>query len=122
MKTYMKKFALTTLVAASLGFSVNAYADIKVYVKNCADFAIGIETFNGKDSTWLVNYDYKTLDIGSGKSLKCKGQGKGKCKVNTTCGPNDGEIKTSVKKNKWIKITGCNSYENKNSDTEPSCN
>ncbi len=116
-----KQSVLTSLLIASLGLSYNAQADIKIYVKNCSGSKMDVDTFNAKDDSWISPYQSKSISHNDSKKMKCKGQGVGRCRINTDCSLSKGSIKTRVKKNKWIKITACDSYEDKNSSTEPSC-
>ena len=123
----MKQFISTLLIllAINLAGMSTAQAAIKIYVKNCAGMRVSVGTFNAKDSVQSVHYEVNEFIIGEGSSLKCKGQGKGFCRVRlraiNNCEDEDG-FTTKVDKNKWIKITSCESdgYE-KNLSSEPSC-
>ncbi len=121
MNKRFKHTALTLFITASLGLSFNAQADIKVYVKNCAGQEVNVKSFNAKDNSMSVAYQAKKLIHDKGKSFKCKGQGKGRCKLEFTCNGEKQNERVRLKKNKWIKLTGCTNYADRNSATEPSC-
>lgn len=122
MQKNIKNTLLLCGVSSMLGLSTAVSADIKVYVKNCTGSSLKVISFNGKDAIRLTEYQSKTVKNGESVSLKCKGQGKGRCYVSNrddeVCG-NTGEQK--VDKNKWIRYDSCDSYE-RNLTTEPSCN
>ena len=113
-----KQSVLTSLLIASLGLSYNAQAAIKIYVKNCADTNVKVETFDAKDGEMSFAYQTKNVSPNESKKMKCKGQGKGFCNV-ITCNGSKGTAK-KVKKNKWIKMESCTAYE-KNFNSEPNC-
>ena len=76
----------SVLLAAGLftltGLSFSAHAEVSVKVKNCANNQITVCSYNGKDSSMLVQYQRASfIEQGKGKKLKCKGQGKGGCKL-----------------------------------------
>ena len=125
MNKRLKHALFTTFITASLGLSFNAQADIKVYVKNCAYSKVRVSSFHAKDSAMTLSYQSKKISSGDSAKLKCKGQGKGYCKLIACNGDKPSSIK--VRKGKWVKVTDCGAgyqpyYKNTNSDTEPSCN
>ena len=115
---------LALLLAINFAGISTAHAAIKIYVKNCADKEMTVHAYNARDSALIVPYQTQSVSKGEGKSVKCKGQGKGFCKVrniDTDLGRcTFDNFLTKVDKNKWIKITDCESYE-KNLSSEPSC-
>lgn len=119
----LKQTVLATVIATSLGLSVNAQADIKVYVKNCAGEKVNVASFNAKDNSMTFSYDAGQLNHDKSANFKCKGQGDGRCKIEFSCSGQAKNLKeiVRVKKKKWIKLTGCTTYDERNSSSEPSC-
>ncbi|SMF82052.1 hypothetical protein [Pseudobacteriovorax antillogorgiicola] len=93
----MKFFDLVTAIFAFF-IASSSFAEISVDIRNCSGKSISIKSYNAKDGSMSSSYDYKTAKAGQKKTLKCKGQGKGFCKIRIwgpTCG--NGSLK-------WTKL------------------
>ena len=96
------RLAQYAIIAVSLftllGIATTAHANQKVRVKNCSGEKMLVCTFDGKDSATVAEADFKRLENGKTTTLKCKGQGKGGCKVkadgrdNSACGERSGKL------------------------------
>ena len=66
----------------SLFVATPLFAEIKVDIRNCTGEKIDIKSYNAKDGSQLNPYTKKN-DVKPGRkvTLKCKGQGKGFCKI-----------------------------------------
>ncbi|MCA9508227.1 MAG: hypothetical protein KC505_07405 [Myxococcales bacterium] len=62
-------------------FSLNSFTTISVSFTNDGANDICLMSYNGKDSTFAIPYQYKQVNPGETKSVKCLGQGKGRCKI-----------------------------------------
>ena len=92
----------------SLFMATPLYADIKLDIRNCTGEDIDIRAYNAKDSSLGVPYSEKK-DVKPGKkvTLKCKGEGKGFCKVRVygiTCGGSFSDIAFHKVRKKTLSV------------------
>jgi hypothetical protein len=100
-----------------LGTGSDAHADIAVWVQHCntrakdgADNKHPVEvcSYNAKDTSLSVSYEQKSVPYKHVRKLKCKGEGKGFCKIrwdwedglDSDC--NSSDEKTKVDKGKYL--------------------
>ena len=82
---------------------------VKVHVKNCMDVKVIACSYNGKDSSRISEFQKKIVAKNGTTTLKCKGQGKNRCKVslrrdiygNQDCKT---EKKLALKDGHWVKL------------------
>ena len=121
-------------VLASIFFATFSLFQIKnktisVYVVNCVQTKkkIRVSAFNPKDGAKFTAYSDGFVNYGSMKRFKCKGQGKGFCRLNV--GIPNGTASSGwgkIKKIRYAKITIRGGKNNKvrvtESSSKPSCN
>lgn len=80
-----------------------------IQIKNCMAQKILVCSYNGKDSKFLAEHDFKRLKVGNTAKLDCHGQGKGGCrlaasrKASGSCGLNTRSWRSRYK-NKYLEL------------------
>ncbi|MEL7389344.1 MAG: hypothetical protein AAFN76_06145 [Pseudomonadota bacterium] len=82
--------SLTLAAMAGLVFTLSAEANPRFKVENTTDSKIDVHIFNGDDTSCHTANVVRTVSSKETKSLGCKGNGKGKCKIKLTS--DDGRV------------------------------
>ncbi len=113
-----------TFCALSFSLVGASHASIRVHVKTCTG-GMTVSTFDAKDSSKTTPFKTRRITGPSSKVYKCRGQGKGFCKVKLSYSSMATKW-VKLKKHQWLMVEKVQSgsytqFQLTKSKTEPTC-